>query len=89
MQNHYAHILFRKFDFLAFVLLLNVTSPCLAMDVTLEWDANTEIDRAGYRIYYDTDAGPLYEGIGAEEGGSPIDVKIADVEVGVEKTTQN
>ena len=82
MQNRYAHILFRKFDFLAFVLLLCVTTPCFAIDVTLEWDANTEIDRAGYRIYYDIDSGPPYEGTGTEEGDSPIDVKIADVEGG-------
>ena len=52
------------------------------MDVTLQWDANTESNRAGYRIYYDTDSGPPYGGMEAAEGDSPIDVKIADVEAG-------
>jgi len=52
------------------------------MDVTLQWDANTEPNRAGYRIYYDTNSGPPYEGMGATGGDSPIDVKIADVEAG-------
>ena len=52
------------------------------MDVTLQWDANIEPNRAGYRIYYDTDSGPPYEGTGATGGDSPIDVKIADVEAG-------
>ena len=52
------------------------------MDVTLQWDANIEPDRAGYRIYYDTDAGPPYEGTGAAESDSPIDEKITDVEIG-------
>ncbi len=82
MQNRYAYLLFRKFNFLAFVLLLCVTTPCFAMDVTLQWDANTEPDRAGYRIYYDIDTGPPYDGAVAAEDSSPIDVKIADVEVG-------
>ena len=52
------------------------------MDVTLQWKSNTETDREGYRIYYDTDSGHPYEGTRAVGGGSPIDVKIADVEVG-------
>jgi len=52
------------------------------MDVTLQWDANTEPDRAGYRIYYDIDTGPPYDGAVTAEDSSPIDVKIADVEAG-------
>jgi len=52
------------------------------MDVTLQWDANTEPDRVGYRIYYDIDTGPPYDGAVAAEDSSPIDVKIADVEAG-------
>ena len=52
------------------------------MTVTLQWDANTESNRAGYKIYYDIDSGPPYNGNEAVEGDSPIDVKIADVEEG-------
>ena len=52
------------------------------MDVILQWDANTEPDRAGYRIYYDTESGSPYEGKDAAEGDSPINVEITDVEAG-------
>jgi len=52
------------------------------MDVTLQLDANTEQNRAGYKIYYDIDSGPPYNGSGAVGGNSPIDVKISDVEIG-------
>jgi hypothetical protein len=45
--------------------------------VTLAWDANTESDIAGYKIYYDTDSGPPYDGTGADRGDSPIDVPLA------------
>ncbi len=31
-----------------------------AIDVTLQWDANTEPDLAGYKFYYDTDSGAPY-----------------------------
>ena len=72
----------RKFNFLAFILLICLTTPGFAVDVTLQGDANTEPNRAGYRIYYDTDSGPPYGGMEAAEGDSPIGVKIADVEIG-------
>jgi hypothetical protein len=43
-------------------------------EVTLQWDANTESNLAGYKVYYDTDPDPPYAGIGALEGNSPIEV---------------
>ncbi|MDY6844150.1 MAG: CFI-box-CTERM domain-containing protein [Thermodesulfobacteriota bacterium] len=46
-----------------------------ALDVTLQWDANTEIDLAGYRIYYGTETGPPYNG-----AGSPINVSFGQDE---------
>jgi hypothetical protein len=46
-----------------------------ALDITLAWDANTEPNLGGYMIYYDTDSsGEPYDGTGAMEGPSPIDV---------------
>jgi hypothetical protein len=41
---------------------------------TLNWNANPEADIAGYRVYYDVDSGYPYEGTGATEGASGIDV---------------
>ena len=82
MKNQFITKLFRRFNFFAIAFSLCVLTPGFAMDVTLRWDANTETDRAGYRIYYDTASGPPYEGIGAAEGASFIDVKITDVESG-------
>jgi hypothetical protein len=49
--------------------------PAYGVNVTLGWDANTEADLAGYKVYYKTDtSGPSYDGTGAIEGSSPIDV---------------
>jgi hypothetical protein len=56
-------------------LLFCFVTPCHAMDITLAWDANTEPNLAGYMVYYDTDgSGAPYDGEGAAEGDSPIDV---------------
>jgi hypothetical protein len=35
-------------------------TPAYGMNVTLQWDANTEPNLAGYKIYYDTDSGVPY-----------------------------
>jgi hypothetical protein len=64
-------------------LILSVACVLLALpaypaDVTLAWDANTEPDIAGYKLYYKTtSSGPPYNGTGATEGSSPIDVLLA------------
>lgn len=54
--------------------------PALAFDVTLQWDANTETDLAGYKVYYGTTQGGPYQGTGATEGDSPITMPLAQDE---------
>lgn len=73
-------LLSKKVILLSYCLFFCFAATCVAMTVSLQWDANTESNRAGYKIYYDIDSGPPYDGNEAVEGNSPIDVKIADVE---------
>lgn len=65
-------VLFSFFLFLFFIP--GVTD---AMTVTLGWNANTEENLAGYKIYYRQDGSGdridgNYDGVGAHEGDSPI-----------------
>ncbi len=56
----YPHISCRFFSFLIIAVILlspyfsNIT---FAADVTLAWDANTEPDHAGHKLYYGTSSG--------------------------------
>jgi hypothetical protein len=60
---------------LAVVAFFLMVGMAMAMDVSLQWDANSESNLMGYKIYYDTDgSGAPYSGVGATEGVSPIDV---------------
>ena len=62
-------------SWLALIFSLCLFTPSHALDVTLAWDANTESDLAGYKLHYKTgSSGPPYNGTGALEGYSPIDV---------------
>ena len=58
------------------LLLIFFVSPGYALDIKLQWDANSETNLAGYNIYYDLDTGTPYEGTDAQEGDSPVDMSL-------------
>lgn len=63
---------------------LIVVSPLItsanAAEVTLAWNANSESNLAGYKLYYKTDTGGApYNGTGLNEGDSPIIINLEDL----------
>ena len=57
------------------ILFLQLTAPSYAAGVTLAWDASTSENIVGYKVHYRKGRpGPPYDGNGANEGDSPIDV---------------
>ncbi|UCH22427.1 MAG: fibronectin type III domain-containing protein, partial [Deltaproteobacteria bacterium] len=59
-------------------LILGVQAFAFATDVTLQWDANSEEDLAGYKVYYKIGSyTPPYDGTDADQGPSPIRVPLA------------
>jgi hypothetical protein len=76
MPNPILNILSSSRVILLFPLLFFfAVTQSYSMVVTLQWDANTEPDLAGYMVYYkQVSSGPPYNGTGATEGNSPIDV---------------
>ncbi len=67
--------------FTFFALTLFSPPSIYAADVTLAWSSNSESDLAGYYIYYKTGSSDTpYNGTGAVEGNSPIQVPIADLD---------
>lgn len=67
-----------RFILLFFVVLLvslGSRSVVHATDVTLQWNAETDPNVVGYKLYYKADtAGAPYNGTGALEGASPVNV---------------
>lgn len=62
---------------LSFALLFCLLGEASGRDVTLSWSADPTV--GGYEIYYKAgSSGPPYNGIGAAEGDSPIDVGWVD-----------
>ena len=57
------------------ILFLHFAAPSYAADVTLAWDASTSENIIGYKVHYRKGRrGPPYNGTGANEGESPINV---------------
>ncbi len=74
------NIIFCTFIFIISALTLFSPPSIYAADVTLAWSANTEPDLDGYYIYYKTgSSGAPYNGTGAAEGNSPIQVPLANL----------
>jgi hypothetical protein len=63
-----------------FLFLFVFQSLGFAADVTLRWDANTESDLDGYKLYYKTDSsGSPYDGTGSDQGASPVDIPLTSL----------
>jgi chitinase len=59
--------------FTMFLFLSLIPVLCFASTVTLQWDANSETDLAGYKVYYAADSNlQPFKGVGATEGASPV-----------------
>ncbi|MGE5839368.1 MAG: hypothetical protein ACM34H_05490, partial [Deltaproteobacteria bacterium] len=61
---------------MAIVLTVILAPAGYAMDVTLGWDANSETDLAGYKIYFGVNQGGPYSGAVSTDGASPIIVPL-------------
>jgi hypothetical protein len=63
-----------------FILFLASTSLSYSAEVTLAWDANTESDLAGYKLYYKTgSSGEPYDGTGIDQGDSGISILLSNL----------
>ncbi len=60
---------------ISFLILVNSISIAFCQDITLSWDPSPTPEVAGYKIYYKQDnANYPFDGTGAAEGISPVDV---------------
>jgi len=66
--------------FILTLVFMFIYIPSFAVDITVRWNANIESDLAGYKLYYKTDlSGEPYNGAGAIEGASPVDIPLVDL----------
>ena len=73
-------ILNLRVTLLSAILFVFLAAPAYAVTVTLAWNANTQTDLAGYKLYYRKGLpGPPYDGSGAAEGDSPILIPLASL----------
>lgn len=71
----------KVFFWIIIILFAGFCSYAHSADVTLEWNANSEQDLLGYRLYYKTGSpgGAPYNGTGATQGASPITIDIGSI----------
>lgn len=76
-------VLFASFFILSALLSLS-PAVCFAQaseEVTLAWDANSEDNLAGYKLYYNLDtSGAPYDGTGITEGDSPVIIYLDELD---------
>lgn len=60
------------FLILMFIFCFGVLAQ--AADVTLAWNANSESNLGGYKLYYETTEDATYGGTGLVEGDSPVTI---------------
>jgi len=74
-KNIFSNVFFPLF------ILFTCLNAANAAEVTLAWDANSEDNLAGYKLYYAADAsdGASYGGTGLAEGDSPVVINIEDL----------
>jgi len=59
----------------ALTLFLSGGNPCFASTVVLQWNAVTDVNLSGYKIYYQADSATLpFAGTGSTQGASPLNV---------------
>jgi hypothetical protein len=70
---------FWTFLLTCFAILVFFGNTCYAFDVTLAWDANSETNLAGYKLYYGVTAGGPYNGAGSSSGALPIIIPLSSL----------
>ena len=61
-------------------LYVSFEASAFGRDITLAWDANTEPNLAGYKVYYGTAQGGPYKGSGSPDGASPVIVPLSSLQ---------
>ena len=79
MKNLLGILSYRKAVLIIFALFICLYNSGYAADITLKWAPNTELDLAGYKIYYKKGfSGAPYDGVDIDQGPSPISLAIDD-----------